>query len=160
MTPEELVRAERIISAHEQRAVENSTLSDGAIKTLSALRSAGLPIGILTRNLRENAMAVARKHGLLFDFVVGRQDGPAKPDPFGVQHICSAFGVEPTQVLVVGDYLFDLLCARNAGAIPVWFRNTHATEDFSASADYTIDALADLLPIIRTLDQTKETSNA
>jgi HAD superfamily hydrolase (TIGR01509 family) len=146
--------------AHEQRAVDLSTLNPGAAETLAALRKAGLPIGILTRNLRENAMAVAHKHDLTFDCVIGRLEGPAKPDPFGVQHICSAFAIEPRESLVVGDYLFDLLCARNAGAIPVWFRNSHATEDFSSSADYTIDALPDLLSIIHSLNRFKEISNA
>jgi HAD superfamily hydrolase (TIGR01549 family) len=160
MTADEQRRAEEILLAHEQQAVEQSALSPGAGETLAAIRNAGIPIGILTRNLKENALAVAGKHGLSFDFVIGRQEGPAKPDPFGILHICSALSVRPQDTLVVGDYLFDLLCARNAGAIAVWLRNSHATEDFSSFADHTIDALPELLPIIERLDQLEETTNA
>ena len=160
MTPQELTHAEKILLAHEQHAVDLSALNPGAAETLATLRKAGLPIGILTRNLRENALAVARKHNLTFDYVIGRLEGPAKPDPFGVQHICRAFKVEPREALVVGDYLFDLFCARGAGAIPVWFRNSRTTENFSSSADYTIDALPELLPIIHSRNYFKEISNA
>ncbi len=160
MTADEQRRAEEILLAHEQRAVEESTLGPGAGETLAAVRRAGIPIGILTRNLKDNALAVAARHGLSFDFVVGREDGPAKPDPFGILRICSAFSVRPQDTLVVGDYLFDLLCARNAGAIAVWLRNSHVKEDFSTSADYTIDALPELLSIIESLGQLKETTNA
>jgi HAD superfamily hydrolase (TIGR01549 family) len=160
MTADDLARAISILSRHEQQAVELSALNPGASETLSALRSAGLPIGILTRNLKENALAVAQKHGLVFDFVVGRDEGPAKPDPFGILLICSEFAVEPHEAIVVGDYLFDLVCARNAGSVPVWFRNSSAGQDFSSSADYTINALPELLPIVAAVNHQKESSNA
>ncbi|HSV26996.1 MAG TPA: HAD family hydrolase, partial [Sedimentisphaerales bacterium] len=73
MTSDEHRRAQGILAAHGRQAVEESTLSPGACETLDAIRRAGLPIGVVTRNLRENALAVAAKHGLLFDCVVGRE---------------------------------------------------------------------------------------
>lgn len=159
MSKEERRRAEKILIAHEQRAVDESTLSPGAAATLAAIRDVGLRIGVLTRNLKANVLAVAKKHGLTFDYIVGREEGPAKPDPSGVLEICSAFGVRPQETFVVGDYLFDLLCARSAGAIAVWLRNSHAREDFSASADYTIDTLPKILTIIESFDPHKEATN-
>jgi HAD superfamily hydrolase (TIGR01549 family) len=160
MTPQQRLLADQVLYTHEQRAIESSTLNTGAAETLSAIHQAGLPIGILTRNLKENALAVGQKHALHFDFIVGREDGPAKPDPFGVLHICQAFAVPPREAMVVGDYLFDLLCARNAGAIPVWFRNSKASEDFASFADHTIDALPQLLAIIAAANHNKENANA
>jgi HAD superfamily hydrolase (TIGR01549 family) len=160
MSPSQRQKADQILLAHEQQAVRHSSLNEGAAETLSALRMAGLPIGILTRNLKENALAVAARHGLHFDLIVGREDGPAKPDPFGVLHICKAFGVAAREAIVIGDYVFDLICARNAGAIPVWFRNHGATDDFSSSADHTIDALPQLLTIIDGVNNKKEKASA
>jgi HAD superfamily hydrolase (TIGR01509 family) len=118
-TPQPRANAERILQYHEEKAVVESTLNPGAKETLDALRKKGIRIGILTRNKRSNVRAVADKHGLEFDAVVGREEGPVKPDAFGVLQLCRQFGVEPEQTLVVGDYLFDLLCARAAGAVAV-----------------------------------------
>jgi len=149
MNHQQRQRAEAILYAHEQRAVEASTLNPGAAETLSALRKAGVLIGILTRNQRDNAYAIARKHDLEFDAVVGREDGPVKPDAFGVLHLCWQFGVSPQKTMVVGDFLFDLLCARSAGAIPVWLKNSnHKREDFTQHADFCIENIAEILEII------------
>lgn len=148
MTPERRRRAEAILLSHEERAVAQSQLNAGARETLAAIRTRGLPIGILTRNRKDNAWAVADKHSLQFDAVVGREDGPVKPDAFGVLHLCRRFQVEPAQALVVGDYLFDLLCARAAGAIPVLLTNHERAGEFAQHADFTVANLTELLPII------------
>lgn len=148
MTPRQRRRAERILHEHEETAVAESTLNIGARETLVGLRQRGLPIGVLTRNRRDNAWAVAEKHGLCFDAVVGREDGPVKPHTFGVLHLCRGFSVEPAETLVVGDYLFDLLCARAAGAIPVLLTSQGRTEEFAPHADFTIGVLPELLPLI------------
>jgi HAD superfamily hydrolase (TIGR01509 family) len=131
MTPEQRRKAEKILNDHEEKAVIESKLNNGAEKTLSNLRAAGIHIGILTRNKRSNAYAIARKHNLNFDSVIGREDGPVKPDAFGVLQLCRQFGVEPKETLLVGDYLFDLLCAKAAGAFAVLLANHLQADDFA-----------------------------
>ena len=42
---------------------------------LDKLRADGIKIGILTRNKRTNAIAIAQKHGLEFDAIFDREDG-------------------------------------------------------------------------------------
>ena len=148
MTPQRRKRAEEILHFHEQRAVTESRLNAGAKRTLSALRAAGIHIGILTRNRRSNALAIEQKHGLKFDTIVGREDGPVKPDAFGVLRICRQFGVEPQQTLVVGDYLFDLLCAKAAGAIAVLLTNHYRAAEFAEHADFCIENIDQILQII------------
>jgi HAD superfamily hydrolase (TIGR01509 family) len=148
MTPEKREEAEKILLAHEDKAVVESKLNDGAKKTLEELRKRGILIGILTRNKKENAFAVAKKHGLKFDAVVGRDEGPVKPDAFGVLYLCEKFGIQPQESLVVGDYLFDLLCARAANAIPVLLKNHHKAAEFVHHADFVIENMGDLLKII------------
>ncbi len=148
MTAQQRRRAERILHEHEERAVAASTLNPGASETLSELSRRGISVGVLTRNLKRNAEAVAAKHGLRFDAVVGREDGPVKPDAFGVRHLCGHFGVDPSEALLVGDYLFDLLCARSAGAIPVLIDSPLQNSDFAAHADFHIKELSEILGII------------
>ena len=148
MTPQQRQRAEAILHGHEEKAVAASALNRGARETLDALRQRGIRIGILTRNRKRNALAVADKHELRFDAVVGREDGPVKPDAFGVLHLCRQFAVAPAQTMVVGDYLFDLVCARAAGAIPVLIANHDRAAEFALQADFTVQSLTELLPII------------
>lgn len=148
MTHRERENAERILQVHEDRAVAESILNPGAKETLTELRSRGILIGVLTRNKRDNAVAVADKHGLIFDAIVGREEGPVKPDPFGIFYLCEQFAIKPHESLVVGDYLFDLLCARAADAIAVLLKNHHKADDFMHHADFVIENIADVLNII------------
>ena len=148
MTAEQRHEAENILHYHEQKAVTESKLNANAKQTLSALRAAGIHIGVLTRNKRSNALAIAEKHGLKFDAIVDREDGPVKPDTFGVLRICQQFGVEPGETLVVGDYLFDLLCAKAAGAVAVLLANHKGASEFARHADFCIEKIDQVLQIV------------
>ncbi|MBA7658091.1 Pyrophosphatase PpaX [subsurface metagenome] len=148
MTAQQRQEVEKILHYHEQKAVTESRLNAGAKQTLSALRAAGIHIGILTRNRRSNALAIARKHNLKFDAIIGREEGPVKPDAFGVLQLCEQFGVEPEETLLVGDYLFDLLCAKAAGAVAVLLTNHNRPGDFAKHADFCIENISRVLEII------------
>ena len=148
MTAEQRRRAQDILHHHEQEALTASKLNPGAAETLCSLRSAGIRIGVLTRNEASNAFAIARKHGLDFDAVVGREDGPVKPDAFGVLELCRQFGVKPAETLLVGDYLFDLLCARAAGAGAVLLANHRRAGEFAEHADFCIQNISEIVSIV------------
>jgi HAD superfamily hydrolase (TIGR01509 family) len=148
MTPQLRQKTEEILHKHEEKAVIESKLNAGTKHTLSSLRARGIHIGILTRNKRDNAHAIARKHNLQFDAVIGREDGPVKPDAFGVLKLCRQFGVEPKETMLVGDYLFDLLCAKAAGACAVLLTNHHQADDFAEHADFCVENITGILEII------------
>ena len=148
MTPDEFSHAEKVLHVHEQRAVSESTLNNGAKELLSALSAAGIRIGILTRNKRSNAIAVGKKHGLQFEAGVGREDGPVKPDAFGVLEICRQLGVKPSETIVVGDYLYDMQCAKAAGAIAVLLANHERADEFAEHADFSIKNIGQVLEIV------------
>ena len=145
MTPQSRQKVEEILNYHEQKALVESELNTGAKETLISLRTAGIHIGILTRNRRDNAFAIADKHSLKFDAVVGREDGPVKPD---VLHLCEVFDVKPEETLLVGDYLFDLLCAKAAGAIAVLLTNHNQSNEFVEHADFCIENISGILDIV------------
>lgn len=149
MSSAERARADEILHRHERKAVTESTLNPGARRTLSELRRLGIPIGILTRNLRSNALGIAEMHDLEFDAVVGRDDGPVKPDSFGVLALCRQFGVEPAETMLVGDFLFDLLCAKAAGAVAVLLADGAPSPEFARHADFCIENISEILQIIK-----------
>ncbi|MFA5251461.1 MAG: HAD family hydrolase [Phycisphaerae bacterium] len=156
MSPRHRKRAEKILHYHEERAVIESELNDGAKKTLESLRKAKIKIGILTRNKSYNALAIAQKHGLQFDAIVDRDDGPVKPDAFGVLRLCEEFGIRPQDAMMVGDYLFDLQCARAAGAVAVLLTNHERADEFAEYADFCIETIDQILGIIKKTDNRSE----
>ena len=153
MSPSQRAQAQKLLHKYEQEAVTKSTLNPGAKKTLQRLRESDIGIAVLTRNTKANAIAVAQKHNLHFDIVVGREDGPVKPDAFGVLEICRQFDVNPNETLLVGDYLFDLLCAKAAGANAVLLTNHADADDFAVHADFTIEKIDQILQIIKETNQ-------
>ncbi len=148
MTAQQRQEVEKILHYHEQKAVTESRLNAGAKQTLSELRAAGIHIGVLTRNRRSNALAIARKHNLKFDAIIGREEGPVKPDAFGVLQLCEQFGVQPEETLLVGDYLFDLLCAKAARAVAVLLTNHSWSGEFAEHADFCVENISGILEII------------
>ncbi|MDD5065080.1 MAG: HAD family hydrolase [Phycisphaerae bacterium] len=152
MSPSQRKDAERILHYHEEKAVMESKLNDGTKKTLESLRKAKIKIGILTRNKSYNALAIAEKHGLQFDAIVDRDDGPVKPDAFGVLRICEKFGIRPQEALMVGDYLFDLQCAKAAGAVAVLLTNHERADEFAKQADFCIERIDQILEIVEKSD--------
>jgi len=112
---EERTQAEVILRRHELTAIEQAVLADGCEELLALLRREGIPHGILTRNMRVAVDHFCQRFGFAFAGCYTREDGPPKPAPDGVLHLCSRFGVEPAQALTVGDYKFDVLAGRAAG---------------------------------------------
>lgn len=153
MAPECREKAQNVLDRHERYAAKNSCLNKGAKSLFLELKTRQLPVGLLTRNTRKNAMAVAEQHDLKFDAIVDRDDGPAKPDAYGVLRLCQLLGVPPEQTLVVGDFVHDLQAAQNAGAVAILIKTHPNAEHFICKADYTIDSLAELPRLIDKLEE-------
>jgi phosphoglycolate phosphatase-like HAD superfamily hydrolase len=61
-------------------------------------------------------------------------------------------GVPPEQTVVVGDYLFDLISGRRAGAKSVLLATQQNYQDFRHEADYVISSLEQLPEIISQIE--------
>lgn len=95
---------------HEVRVVE------GAGAVLAAARARGLGTSVITSKPRRNAEPLLKAVGLEVDMLVCADDVPrGKPDPMSAALVCNRFGVAPGEVLYVGDMVFDLQFALNAG---------------------------------------------
>lgn len=144
----ERTRAEVILRGHEINAIEQAVLADGCVELLGRLRERGIPHGILTRNTRQAVDLFCQRFGFSFAGAYTREDGPAKPAPDGVLHLCARFGVAPSQTLTVGDYKFDVLAGRAAGTRTALV-TAEAPEDLSAwgDPDLAVRSLRELLPL-------------
>jgi len=87
-----------------------------------ALKARGLKLGVATNDSEVPARAHLDRHGLtgLLDFIAGWDSGHgAKPAPGMCLAFASTTGLDPGQVLMVGDSLHDLDAGRAAGMRPV-----------------------------------------
>jgi HAD superfamily hydrolase (TIGR01509 family) len=141
-------RAEEILRRHEITAIEQAVLADGCVELLALLRSRGIPHGILTRNMRAAVEAFCRRFGLFFDGSYTREDGPHKPAPDGVLHLCARFGVPPSSAITVGDFKFDILAGRAAGTRTALV-TPEPPADLAAwgAPDLVVSSLRELLPL-------------
>ncbi|HOK66473.1 MAG TPA: HAD family hydrolase [Anaerohalosphaeraceae bacterium] len=144
-------QAWEILCRHEEVAALHSTLQPSAKSLLDYLRQKNIKTGILTRNSRASAQTVLTKHRITVDGMITREDGPPKPDPFGVLALCRLFQTIPSRTLVVGDFLHDLQSAKNAGAVAVLFKSHHRADEFVPWADFVIHSLDEIRLIIDNL---------
>ena len=85
---------------------------------------------------------------LKFDITVTREDGPHKPAPEPIWEIARRWSAKPGEVLMVGDYKWDVLCAKNAGAPSAFLTNGEGEPEWAKDATYIIERLGEVIDII------------
>jgi len=144
----EQARLMRIIVKYEKQAAARTKLNPGARAVLRGLRQRRLPTALLTRNSRRSVDLVCERLRLKFDIAFTREDGPHKPSPEPVRNIARRWGTTPGKVLVVGDYKWDVLCARNAGARSAVFVEHEVLPPWAKDAEFVIRRLTEVLAIV------------
>lgn len=147
-------RAVRILEHCEREAAEHSHPNTGAEDLVAFLKSLKLKLGILTRNSLNSVRVALRNFPRIresdFDAIITRHDvAQPKPHPDGVTLAAARMKVSPDQLLVVGDYVFDVEAGRRAGAQTAFLVHETTTRFPNPPADFTLKALEDLKSIVR-----------
>lgn len=131
---------------------EHSAPYQGIAEMLDALVAGGLRLAVLSNKPEDfTRLCVERLLAAWpFDPVFGQRAGvPKKPDPAGALAAARELGLEPAEILYVGDTSIDMRTARAAAMDPVgvlWgFRD--AAELQAAGAARLISDPAELVPI-------------
>ena len=148
------VELTKILEEFEEGAAETSRPNNGAEKCLSSLKKKGFLLGILTRNrLSSVERALEKFDGIsIRDFaaVVTREVSLPKPHPEGVFKAAREMGLLPEELLVVGDFRFDVMAGKAAGAKTVFLTNDGRSlmSRGDPEPDYTFSYLEELLEIL------------
>lgn len=142
LSPSERLRAESILERHETAAALAAEPMDGIQAFLAWMEATDLRSGLVTRNSRKSVELVLGRLGICFDAVVTREDAQPKPSPEPVWTACRGMGLLTAEVMFVGDFEFDMLSGRRAGARTVLLRSGAMTT--SEHADLIVDSLAEL----------------
>ena len=141
-------RIHTILMKFEEDGVAAARLNRGARTLLNALARRKIPTALLTRNSRMSVDGVCAKLKLKFDITITREDGPHKPAPEPIWQIAKRWRLKCDELLMVGDYKWDVLCAQNAGIRCAVLINDEAIPDWAEGADFIICRLTELIPIV------------
>lgn len=139
----EYQRAHNIIRQHELAGARQASWMPGAKRCLTLLNRLNIPTAILTRNMREAAMLMVQQLHIPIQRVLTREDCPAKPDPAGLLMLAEEMTLPCNQIIYVGDYLFDLQAAANAGMASCLYLNAFNNQ-FVKHADWVISHFDEL----------------
>jgi len=134
----ERARLRKLLDEIEGEVCAIARPAQGASHLMEVLRRRGARVGILTRNTRDIAARTLSAIGIggYFepDCILGRDEAAPKPDPDGIFRLGFRWSASAADMVMVGDYLFDLQAGRSAGAATVHvdqsarFRWPHLTD--------------------------------
>ena len=155
-TPPQRASLMKILERIEDQAAEASRPNKGAEKCLSVLKRRGIVLGILTRNGLSSVKKALKKFAGItirdFATVITRDDSPPKPHPDGVYKAVRQMGLSTREILMVGDFRFDIMAGSAAGVRTVLLvnggRSVMLPED--PEPDYIVSHLEDILDLSQT----------
>jgi len=115
---------------------------------LRGLKERGLSLGVATNDAEAPAIAhlSAVDADKEFDFIAGSDSGfGGKPAPGQILGFCKANSMEPSEVIMVGDSLHDLLAGRAAGCTTIGVLTGLATRsELEPHADVVLGDIGDI----------------
>lgn len=90
----------------------------GVLEGLAAFKQAGFRIACITNKAEKFTVPLLKDTGLFdyFELILSGDTLPKKkPDPLPLLHACKEFGIQPADLLLIGDSLNDAQAARAAG---------------------------------------------
>lgn len=113
-------RKKRILEKHEERATAQAVLKDGMKSFIDFLHSNRMKTALVTNNSRKNVSFLINKYDLHFDSIISREQGLWKPEGTPFLAVMKKWGLEKNECCVIGDSMFDVLAAENAGIESVY----------------------------------------
>jgi phosphoglycolate phosphatase len=118
LDPESPGALERFLTLYGDRLTHHTRPYDGILDVLTALRSAGRTLAVLTNKPQRATTTIMERLGLapaFSDVVGGDTVAGRKPDPAALLQIVSRAASTPASTVLVGDSPVDLETARRAG---------------------------------------------
>jgi HAD superfamily hydrolase (TIGR01509 family) len=144
----------KILESKEEQAAKQSIPNIGAEKCLSILKHKGIPFGIHTRNSLSSVCLVLEKFNNItlkdFSAVITRENSLPKPHPDGVHQAARQMGISTSELMVVGDFRFDIMAGKAAGTLTLLLTNSAKSvmAPGDPAPDYTANYLEEILEII------------
>ncbi|MRW86901.1 phosphoglycolate phosphatase [Pseudoduganella sp. FT26W] len=132
----------------------HSALYPDVLEGLAALKAQGLRLACVTNKPIAFTTPLLKLKGLdgFFEVVYGGDSLPRKkPDPLPLQTVCADFGLQPAQVVAIGDSSNDAQAARAAGCpvLTVPYGYNHGESVHDIDSDGIVSTLLEAASLIR-----------
>jgi HAD superfamily hydrolase (TIGR01509 family) len=116
----------------EMEGAERATAVEGAKGLIEWLIANGKPWAVVSRNCRDSMTLAAEKCGIVLPPVtLSREDPYAKPDPRALALAAERLRVSLADCIMVGDFIYDIQAAHNAGIPSVLVRGAERPSEKS-----------------------------
>ena len=128
-------QALQMIVDNEWQDALTATALPGAQELISWCNQKNIPQAIVTRNNEQAAKRKVQQCKLDINWVISREHFPPKPDPTSLLHIANTWQLEPSSLIYVGDFKYDIQGAHNARMKSVLV-NAKQPNDFAHTSDF------------------------
>ena len=136
------------LDAIEVELARKATPQAGVATLLTSLHARGCKLGIVTRNSLANVHETLTACDLRGFFpephIKDRDSGAPKPQPDALLELIQYWGAASDDVVMVGDFLYDLQAGRAAGVATI-FVDYDGTSQWASHADISVTRLDQLL---------------
>ena len=140
---------------HRENFSDMIKLFPGTKELLAELRKRNYKTGLVTSRLLKTTIQGLEAFGIteFFDVIVTAEDTlKHKPDPQPLNVALEKLKADPERAVMLGDTMFDILCAKNAKVTSVlvsWSLALGGRKDFGENRpDFTISSTEELFDII------------
>ncbi len=143
-----------ILEAYYEEVYAPRRLYPDAMPTIQGLKAAGMPMGIISNTTNPGFMKRREQQlcGLdgYFEFSIFSSEMPyRKPHPSIFRAAAGRLGLEPGEILYVGDQLVnDVAGAQNAGMQAAWINRKGQRRGDNDKPDFEFKSLTEILDIV------------
>jgi HAD superfamily hydrolase (TIGR01549 family) len=127
-----------IIHFHEMQDAQSCDWIPGAEAFVNECAARALPMAIVTRNSQRSSKVKIDNNNIPIKLLFTREDSKPKPHPEALLDIAREFQLAAGQIMMVGDYRYDLEAGRNAN-MPSCLVNFRVEPDYAHLADYCFE---------------------
>nr|WP_086940700.1 phosphoglycolate phosphatase [Thaumasiovibrio occultus] len=148
----------RFDAEYEATGHTGSELYSAVKETLAELHQRGYKIALVTNKPSQFVPHVLAQQGIdvFFADVIGGDTFPEKkPNPMALNWLLEKHGLQPNQMLMVGDSKNDILAARNAGcpSVGLTYGYNHGEPISHSEPNVVLDHFSQLLDVVKLGDK-------
>ncbi len=150
LPPEKAHWAMQVLLQAEREAGEKATLNDGLSELIEQMRREGLRLALVTNNHGEAMQCILRRHDLVFDVALSRDDGELKPSGDLIRKALNSLQLSPENVISIGDGKYDIEACSEVGVKCIYLTNGNPTLAHTPA----VDSLREITPLLNLNSET------